>query len=213
MRPATRAIIRDYGLTVAVAVAVALLIRAFLLEAYRIPSPAMRPSLEPGDTIFVMKWSYVPERGDVVVFTSEQEGSRDFIRRVIGLPGDRVQVQDGRVTVNLLPLETNPDPSGNCGQERAPGGAPYPVCWERPFEEDSGVVQVPEGSLFLLGDYRTANRWAPSRNYRAGKPLRNWSVAPVSSVKGQARWIWLSVEPEAGWFPRFRFDRMFRRIP
>jgi signal peptidase I len=213
MRPATKAIVRDYGLTVMVAVLVALLIRSFLIEAYRIPSPAMRPALEPGDTIFVQKWSYRPERGDVVVYTSQEEGARDYIRRVIGLPGDRVQVLDGRVTVNMLPLEVNMDPKGNCGEERGPGGPAYPVCWEPPYEEDSGVVQVPDGSLFLLGDYRTANRWTPSRNYRAGKPLRNWAVAPIDAVKGRARWIWLSVEPDAGWFPRFRFDRMFRRIP
>src|SRR5262245_52071128 len=110
-----RKLLRDYGITVLLAVAAALLIRYSLIEAYRIPTSAMRPALEPGDTIFVSKSRFElrlpgvskplsegapPERGEVVLFSmvdpDPEKGERhDFIKRVIGIPGDTVQLKRG----------------------------------------------------------------------------------------------------------------------
>jgi len=104
--------LRDYFIAAAIAVAIALLIRSYVVEAYRIPSASMKPTLLPGDVIFVAKWPYrlannhVPERGDVVVFSDSS--NLDFIRRVIGLPGDQVAVKKGHIWINGKELATTP---------------------------------------------------------------------------------------------------------
>src|SRR5687767_14523778 len=104
----TSQLIRDYGGAILVAVAVALASRFFGIEAYRIPSPAMRPTLEPGDTIFVSKSAFglrfpgaaapftggrPPARGEIVVYSPPIDPGRDYIKRVIGLPGDSVELR------------------------------------------------------------------------------------------------------------------------
>src|SRR6185503_10218972 len=88
-------LVREYGGAVLVAVVVALVIRVFLIEAYKIPSSSMRPALEPGDTIFVSKLEFKPDYGQVVVFSLPADPRRDFIKRIIGLPGDTVQMKKG----------------------------------------------------------------------------------------------------------------------
>src|SRR4051812_44284119 len=125
----TRRLARDYGATILAAVGVALLIRFFVIEAYRIPSPAMKPTLEPGDTIFVAKWPFglrmpgfsqpltsgkLPARGDVVVFSPPLEPRRDYIKRVLGLPGDLVSVKKGQAFLNGATLRVNPAATSLC---------------------------------------------------------------------------------------------------
>src|SRR6476646_4023800 len=107
--------IKQYGGAVIAAVIVALFIRFFVIEAYRIPSTSMRPTLEPGDTIFVSKWPFglrfpwstdaftkgrAPTRGEVVVFSSPYEPERDYIKRVVAIPGDTVEMKRGHVILN-----------------------------------------------------------------------------------------------------------------
>ena len=214
-----RNIFRDYGIAVIAAVAIALLIRFFVIEAYRIPTPAMRPTLEPGDTIFVTKRPLVFDgsvsRGDVLVFESPQDPGREYIKRVIGIAGDVVALRKGHVTLNGKLIEGKATRGGNapCGKESLPGPLPtfeYEVCWEQPFPEDFGPEKIPEGSIFILGDLRSQS---PSDT----KKRRSWGIIPLSAVKGKARWIWLSVAPDSTRssilsFPQIRFDRMFRRI-
>jgi signal peptidase I len=214
MRQSTRKILRDYGIAVAAAVAIALLIRAFVVEAYRIPTQAMRPTLEPGDTIFVTKWPLgfdrKVERGDVLVFRSPQDPSREYIKRAIGLPGDTVRVAKGRVELNGKPLGVPGEKSdAPCGREALPSRT-YEVCWEQPLVEDFGPEKVPEGSVFVLGDFR-------GQATIDAKKRRSWGIVPMAAVQGRARWIWLSIEPHnAGMspvrFPNLRLDRMLRRI-
>ena len=107
--------------TVAVAVLIALSLRSFVLEPFNIPSASMLPTLRVGDYLFVAKWPYgysrfslplgmpvmdgriggaMPERGDVVVFKSPADNRADFIKRVVGLPGDRVRMTGGRLEIN-----------------------------------------------------------------------------------------------------------------
>ena len=111
---------REYVEAIAFAVLVALGVRAFVIEAFKIPSPSMYPTLNVGDNIFVNKFVYgplmpftnrrlyngrLPERGEIVVFVYPQDPSKDFIKRVVGLPGDRIRVHpDGVVEVNGRPL-------------------------------------------------------------------------------------------------------------
>jgi len=208
----------DYGIAIVAAVVVAVFIRVYIIEAYRIPTSAMHPTLESGDTIFVAKWPFgfnrQLERGDVVVFASPSEPDRDYIKRVVGIAGDLVEVKKGRLTLNLKAL-TLPDPRKDaaCGQETlstSQGTRTHELCWEPPLIEDFGPEKVPEGSVFMLGDLRTQN---PSDL----KKHRTWGIFPIDSIKGKAKWIWLSIEPHtpgmsAVRFPNFRFERMFRRI-
>lgn len=218
MRAATRKIARDYGGAILAAVIIAVFIRIFVIEAYRIPTSAMHPTLEPGDTIFVAKWplgfNRKVGRGDVLVFAAPTDPDRDYIKRAIAIAGDTVEVRKGHVTLNGKPL-TLPDSRKDaaCGREQVPAGElarTHDVCWEQPVGEDFGPEKVPEGSVFVLGDLRTQSPLDL-------KKRRTWGIIPVALIKGKARWIWLSIEPHdpgmsAVRFPNFRFERMFRRI-
>ena len=104
---------REYGEALFIALIMALVIRAFLVQAFSIPSGSMQPTLLIGDYLLVNKFTYgirnpltnkvwipisTPQRGDVVVFIFPQDPSKDYIKRVVGLPGDRIQMLDGVVT-------------------------------------------------------------------------------------------------------------------
>ena len=107
--------------SISLAVLIALIIRSFFAEPFNIPSGSMKPNLLVGDFIFVSKWSYgfskhslpfsiplipkkifskLPQRGDVVVFKTPEDNRTDYIKRVIGLPGDRIQIIDGAIIIN-----------------------------------------------------------------------------------------------------------------
>lgn len=214
--------LRDYLGAVFIAVLIALLIRFFVIEAYRIPSAAMKPTLVPGDTIFVTKLPFgirlpwnnellrpgrTPRYGEVVVFSHPDEPGRDFIKRVVGLPGDTVAIRKGQVILNNKNLSTDPKRKDVCGVEKLPNLAVYGTCAEAPVMDDYGPVQVPQDQVFVLGDLRNQ---VPDPK----KAPKNWGLIPVSDIKGLAKWIWLSIEPQAlgpksSWFKRIRFDRMF----
>jgi signal peptidase I len=218
MKAISRKIAFDYGGAVLVAVAVAVFIRVFVIEAYRIPTSAMHPTLEPGDTIFVAKWPFgfnrKVERGDVLVFAGPAEPDRDYIKRVIGVAGDTVEVKKGHVLLNGKAI-TVPDTQKDaaCGRESVPsaeGPRIHDLCWEPPLNDDFGPEKVPDGSVFLIGDLR-------SQSPNDVKKRHSWGVFPLDLVKGKAKWIWLSIEPHNPGmstvrFPNFRFERMFRRI-
>src|SRR5262245_1362326 len=144
----------DYGLTIVAAVLIAVAIRMFVVEAYRIPSAAMRPTLLPGDTIFVSKWGYAlapggrrhtTKRGDIVVFSPKSDASLNFIKRVIGLPGDILSVRNGEVNLNGKQVTHL---SGDCGKETPAPQLTYEVCREKPALEDFGPERIPENSVF-----------------------------------------------------------------
>jgi signal peptidase I len=118
-----KGLLREYTESVVVAVVVALLIRGFVVEAFQIPSGSMVPTLLVGDHIFVSKLAYglrvpftrlhlvrfgVPRRGDVVVFENPRDGSKDFVKRVVGLPGDVVEIREQVVYVNGVPQPRTP---------------------------------------------------------------------------------------------------------
>ena len=135
-------------------------VRPFVLEAFRIPSESMVPTLEVGDRVFVNKFIYrftEPERGDIVVFESVNGGEEDLIKRVVGVPGDEVEVRSGTLLVN--------------GEEQE---EPY-LNKELPFNGSYEPTEVPEGEVFVMGDNR-----ANSADSRVFGPL------PVENIEGEA---------------------------
>ena len=220
MKYATKKLLRDYTVTVTLAVGLAILIRTYLFEAYRIPNQSMNPALLAGDTIFVAKWpqklnkNILPERGDIVVFKTTPKGP-DFIRRVVGLPGDTLALKSGHLFLNGISLLAPIAASAPCFREQITPGTDYQICLEAPLLPDFGPEKVPENSLFVLEDSRAAIQKNPIRG-----------IIPLESIQGKALWIWLSIQGSGelpddlngklnghfSWLPRFRLERMFRHI-
>jgi signal peptidase I len=182
-----------------------LLVRSFLFEPFRIPSSSMMPTLLVGDFIFVNKYAYglrlpvtrtkvletsEPERGDVVVFRLPADPKTNYIKRVVGLPGDTVEYRDKRLFINgdSIELEIN----GLFDEESLHGAH---VAYERLGEVDheihiipgrfgrEGIFQVPEDHYFLMGDNRDNSR--DSRYDGVG-------FIPESNLVGKAVRIWMN---------------------
>lgn len=219
-----RKILRDYSLAIGTSILFALFIRFFLLEAYRMPSRAMQPTLEAGDTLFVSKFSYgfrlpwggkrispsAPHYGDVVVFEFLDEPSRRYIKRVVGLPGDRVILKNGVVQLNGKATSPKTPENDLCAKESLPGTRPYEVCFEAPLMTMEKEVMVPVGEVFVAGDFRSV----PQDN----RKLKPFGLVPDSLIYGKAKFIWLSIQPPGStgsggdWFSRIRFQRLFNPI-
>jgi signal peptidase I len=218
-----RKIIRDYSLAIGVSVLVALFIRFFILEAYRMPSRAMQPAVEAGDTLFVSKDAYgfripgsdtrfdrkKPEYGDVAVMEFPDEPGREYLKRVVGLPGDRVQLVKGTLILNGKTVTEPPKGEALCTTESLPNGRTYPICFEPPLLSTEDTITVPDGNAFVVGDLRSS----PDEFRR----LKSQGVVPFSGFRGRATFIWLSIQPRTGgsggdWFSRIRFNRLFKRI-
>ncbi|PZO50117.1 MAG: signal peptidase I [Alphaproteobacteria bacterium] len=176
--------------TILYALALAMVLRFTIAQPFRIPSGSMQPTLEVGDYIVVTKWSYgygrysfaplegllpqgrlfgsTPAQGDVVVFRPTPEPDRDFIKRVIGMPGDRVQMIDGALHINGQAVERESlgtiDFENEAGfveripayRETLPNGASYVVFDRNPRSEldNTRVFVVPDGHYFMMGDDR-----------------------------------------------------------
>ncbi|MDB5438095.1 MAG: Signal peptidase [Caulobacteraceae bacterium] len=171
----------EIGKTILYALGIALALRVLLFQPYTIPSESMEPNLLKNDYIIVSKFSYgwsrhsfpfspalfkgrllgrEPHRGDIVVFKLPRDGHTDYIKRVVGLPGDKIQVADGLVMINgsqnsqvALPptgsgytelTETNPDGKTYTIQDMGPGYA----------ADNTAVYTVPQGCYFMMGDNR-----------------------------------------------------------
>jgi signal peptidase I len=173
------------------ALLLALIVRTFLFQPFVIPSGSMQPTLQIGDRFFVAKYAYgysryslpgspalfagrifvtQPARGDVVVFRLPKDTSVDFVKRVVGLPGDRIQMKGGLLYINDTPVvrERLPDFVGKdpCGsslnarvkhwRETLPNGASYETldCVDNGFYDNTNVYTVPSGHFFVIGDNR-----------------------------------------------------------
>jgi signal peptidase I len=223
--------------TVVLALFVALVLRVVFYQPFTIPSSSMEPGLVTGDYILVAKFNYgwsraslpfsppvfrgrlfgrSPERGDVVVFRAVDDPQKTLIKRVIGLPGDRVRVSRGAVIVNgerlprgRLTPATDVDAGLRVLQrvERTPQGRAYRTFDRGPAEgDDTGVYAVPEGRYFVMGDNRDNSldsRWPPS--------LGGVDYVPAENLVGEAQvvllswragasvfkpWTWLRLAPE-----------------
>jgi len=185
---------------------VVLLVRSFLAEPFRIPSASMMPGLVDGDFIFVSKFSYglrlpvlntkilavgEPQRGDVVVFRLPSNPSIDFIKRLVGLPGDHVVVRDNGVFINGRPMPLTPDGlyTGGFGFAGSPlaierfGSRAHVVMFARGrFATDFDAV-VPAGHYFFMGDNR--NDSEDSRFAAVG-------FVPEQNLVGPAVRVWMN---------------------
>jgi len=192
---------RDYFEALLIAVIFATFARSFVLQAFKIPSASMEENLLIGDHILVNKFVYGPtpagasllpvrpvRRGDIVVFRFPDDPSRDFIKRCVGLPGDRIEVRDKIVLVNGRHL--NEADYVFHSDERT-----YPrsifLSEEYRNRDNFGPVSVPEGELFFLGDNRDDSN-----------DSRFWGTVPIKYVKGRALlvyWSFHADQDSAGW--------------
>lgn len=212
------------------ALLIALSIRSLLIEPFRIPSASMVPSLQVGDFLFVSKYTYgyskhsfpyslplvkgrvwaaTPKIGDVIVFRLPQDTSVHYIKRVIGLPGDSIQVKGGRLFINnrLIPRRFISNRIYNSHvykeyEETLPDGLTHLIyeMSDAGVADNTYVYTVPENMLMVMGDNRDNS--TDSRFPQVG-------FIPLSNVIGKARFIFFSWENT---FPFLRFKRFFNLI-
>lgn len=181
-QPQKRSAVIDYGIIAVVAIALALLIQAFVVKPYRIPSPSMNTTLLPGDRVLVNRVVYhlhTPGRGNIIVFNWPVNPQLVFIKRVIGLPGDLISLQNGRVYVNGRRV-AEPYVMQNGG--RPVPTQPAPANAETTMTEPWSLIQpyrVPADSYFVMGDNRTMS-----------DDSRDWGPVPAKDVIGQASLIY-----------------------
>ena len=183
--------LREYFESIVIAVILALFVRTWVVQAFKIPTGSMENNLLIGDHLLVNKFVFGPEplaaerallpvrdirRGDVVVFKYPDEPERDFIKRVIGLPGETLELRNKTVFVNGQPLD---EPYVHF-LEPSHGGAEVTSFDVR---ERYGPVQVPEGQYFVMGDNRDNSQ-----------DSRYWGFLPRHYVKGKALMIYWSYE-------------------
>lgn len=229
--------------TVLYAVLIAIVLRTFAYEPFSIPSGSMLPTLMVGDYLFVSKFSYgysrhsfpmslapiegrifasEPERGDVAVFKLPTDNRTDYIKRIIGLPGDEIQVREGLLHINGEPVEREKLGEGmvrSSGfpvriteyEETLPNGVEH-LIWERGSDEvfdNTPVFTVPEGHFFAMGDNRDSSQDSRSRNV---------GFIPKENLVGRAEFIFFSNNGSArfweiwNWPSAVRFDRLFQPI-
>jgi len=226
---------REYAESIGVAVLIALFLRAFVVEAFKIPSGSMIPTLQVGDHIFVNKFIYgiripytnlkfgtsyrKPRRGEVIVFIYPVDPDKDFIKRIVAVAGDTIEVRERTLYVNGEPVVAKPvSVDGKC---RYTDFNEYTEKWseqncdqyteEVPYNEytvfyshELGAttpqqkITVPPNHVFVMGDNRD--------NSSDG---RKWGFVPEVNIKGKAMVIWFSTgEPEGG----IRWQRMFHLV-
>ncbi len=202
-RTATKGAWREWAEAILIALVLALVIRTFIVQAFKIPSGSMIPTLEIGDHILVNKFLYgfripytkirllpftQPERGDVIVFVYPEDSSKDFIKRVIGVEGDEVEIRNKEVLVNHKGVN---DSFARHLDTRV-------VPRELDPRDNFGPIRVPPRALFVMGDNRDNSR-----------DSRYWGFVDVGMVKGKAFMIYWSWD---GDHHGIRWGRIFNLI-
>jgi signal peptidase I len=191
----------------------ALALRSFVIAPFSIPSRSMQPLLLPGDQLFAARWGQ-PERGDVVIF---RVGKSKYIKRLIGLPGDRVQMVHGRLLLNGVPVRRQrlSDGEAPCRdrlgalcrlprfREWLPNGRSYEILQPGGLSaaDDTVDFHVPQAHYFVLGDNRddsADSRFAPGESGGVGYVARDDMV-------GRALAIWFSTDGTAAWWQPWRW--------
>jgi|TARA_B100000959_G_scaffold82300_1_gene87559 signal peptidase I len=207
-----KSVFREYAEAIFIALLLALFIRTFIVQAFKIPSGSMKKTLLIGDHILVSKFAYgthipnvipflniklfddivlfqkIPKHGDIIVFKYPKNESRDFIKRVIGLPGDLLEVRQQKVYINEKLIEEehvqHTDPPGT--KRLVP-------------RDDFGPVMVPPGHLFVMGD-----------NRENSQDSRFWGFLDIKKIKGKALVIYWSWNSEDSWVRFDRFGQILR---
>ena len=251
--------IKEAFKTVVGALAIALVFRSFVLDPFNIPSGSMVPRLLVGDYLWVSKWSYgysrysfplglplfegrvfdhAPARGDVVVFKTPQDNRTDFIKRVIGLPGDQIRMQDGVLYINgtAVPKKRLPDfvvpqtPSDDCSRDQATGNRATRVadgtlaCVYPQYEETlpgGRVIHVLDQSPNSPGD-NTPTFVVPEGNYFMMGDNRDDSAdsrfpvpqgigfVPKENLVGKAQIMFFSIDYTAHWWEIWKWPLSIR---
>ena len=238
--------LEEFFKTALIAVFLALCIRSFLYEPFNIPSGSMKPTLEIGDYLFVYKpsygysrysfpfgmapisgriWEKEPTRGDVIVFKLPTNTSVDYIKRVVGMPGDKLQVTGGRLYINGELVHREPLGLKKVGDgpsneeitmveyiETLPGGVMHSIYEETDNEalDNTQLYQVPPYHYFVMGDNRD--------NSQDSRVSAMVGFVPIENIVGRADFIFFSTNGTANifevwkWPWTIRYDRFFNKI-
>ena len=231
--------------TILYALIIALIIRSFLFQPFYIPSSSMEPSLQVGDRLFVSKYTYgyskhsfpfspnifsnrlfgkKPQQGDVIVFKTPSDNRTDYVKRLIGLPGDTIQFVDGDLYINnskILRKKIDNTYLINCGnqklkvnfyKETLPNGKEYTAVYrvENSMQNTNKYI-VPLNHYFFLGDNRDCSK--------DSRFLSSVGYVNFNNLVGKARIIFFSNDIKKGSFFKFwnlneslRFERFFKNI-
>jgi signal peptidase I len=221
MEAPPKSIIREYAEALVIAIILALTIRVFVVQAFKIPSGSMIPTLLIGDHILVSKLAYgfqlpkdcefqvsfppvicysstivmsfdPPQRGDIIVFRYPEDENKDFIKRVIGLPGDTIHIQDKLVIINGQPLIDE-----DFTQRIDPGiidGRINP-------RDNLGPLTIPPDSYFVMGDNRDQSL-----------DSRFWGFVRMDKIKGRAFLVYWSWNGQGTWTDLIRWERIGKLI-
>ena len=227
------------------ALIIAVIIRSLIIQPFYIPSSSMEPNLLVGDRLFVTKYSYgyskhsfpfsppifknrfffkEPERGDVIVFKTPADNRTDYIKRLIGLPGDKIQFIDSNLYLNsieILKSRLSENDIIYCGDrkievftfdEKLPNGKKYKTVYLKNFTfENSDIFTVPDEHYFFLGDNRDCSK--------DSRFLTSVGYVHKDNLVGKAQFIFFSSDRSIGsifafwrWNKSIRFDRFFKNI-
>ena len=227
------------------ALIIAIFIRSILIQPFYIPSSSMEPNLLVGDRLFVTKFSYgyskhsfpfsppifngrllsdTPKRGDVVVFKTPADNRTDYIKRLIGLPGDTIQFIDGDLFLNSKKIQKkiiNKNDSLYCGnskisvstyEEKLPNEVSYEASYRNDISfKNSDIFTVPENHFFFLGDNRDCSK--------DSRFLSEVGYVHKDNLVGKAQIMFFSSDPRVGsifkiwnWQNIIRFNRFFKKI-
>jgi len=241
----TKNIIIDNFKTLLYAFVIAIIIRSLFIQPFYIPSSSMEPTLLVGDRLFVTKYSYgyskhsfpfspsilnnrimfaEPERGEVVVFKTPADNRTDYIKRLIGLPGDKIQFINSNLyvdNVEILKSRTSKNDTIYCGdrtidvftfEEKLPNGKSYTSVYSKDFPyQNSDIFTVPKDHYFFLGDNRDCSK--------DSRFLSSVGYVHKDNLVGKAQFIFFSSDKSVGtffafwkWHKSMRFKRFFKKI-
>ena len=241
----TKKIVVDNIKTLFYALIIAVIIRSLLIQPFYIPSSSMEPTLLVGDRLFVTKYSYGysrhsfpfsppilnkriffndPKRGDVVVFKTPSDNRTDYIKRLIGLPGDKIQFIDSNIYINnseILKSRTSKVDKIFCGsriidvftfEEKLPNGKLYTSVYLKDFPyQNSDIFNVPADHYFFLGDNRDCSK--------DSRYLSSVGYVHKDNLVGKAQFIFFSSDKSVGsffafwkWHKSIRIKRFFKKI-
>ncbi len=226
------------------AILIALLVRSVAFEPFNIPSGSMIPTLLVGDYLFVSKYSYgysryslpfglplfsgrilahQPERGDVIVFKLPSDPSTDYIKRVIGLPGDKIQVTDSILQINGEPVKLERIEDAVDNESRVPRSVPQFIetlpngrthhIWQMSDHgplDNTPVYEVPPDHYFMMGDNRD--------NSQDSRVLSAVGYVPFENLVGRADFLFFSTDGSAPWWEfwwwpfEIRYSRLFKAV-
>ena len=231
--------------TIFYALVIAIVIRSLLIQPFYIPSSSMEPTLLVGDRIFVTKYTYgyskhsfpfslgpikkriffdEPERGDIIVFKTPADNRTDYIKRLIGGPGDKIQFIDGNLYLNdveILKSKVKSEMEIYCGsrsidvfkfEEKLTNGKKFHTVYLKDYSyQNSDVFTVPKDHYFFLGDNRDCSK--------DSRFLSSVGYVHKDNLVGKAQFIFFSSDKKIGsifafwkWHKSIRFDRTFDKI-